>query len=68
MIYLIVFSFVVNVIIVGNFVYEKFQYYISVNKTFWCHKIVSFTLMMYTKREQDYSSSKGLYLYNKGQK
>jgi hypothetical protein len=48
-------------IVVGYFIYKKFPFYIEVNKTFWCKRIYSFTLMMYTRRDEYASSAKGLF-------
>lgn len=59
--YLIIFNFLVNIIIIGYICYKKNPFYISVNKTFWCRKVVSLTLMRYTHREKSWSSSKGVF-------
>jgi len=59
--YLIIFNFLVSISVVSYFLYKKFPFYISVNKTFWCKKVYSITLMMYTSRSEYGSSSKGLF-------
>ncbi len=59
--YLIIFNFLVSISVVGYFIYKKFPFYLSVNKTFWCKKVYSITLMMYTSRSEYSSRSKGLF-------
>ena len=51
----------VSVSVVSYFIYKKFPFYIGVNKTFWCKKVYSITLMMYTSRNEFGSSSKGIF-------
>lgn len=59
--YLVIFNFFVNMIIVCYFIYKKFPFYVEVNKTFWCKKTYSFTLMMYMHRDKYGSSAKVLF-------
>ncbi len=59
--YLTVFNFVVNLIIVGYFAYKHFPFYISKEKTTWCERTYAFTLMMYVRRSEFGSSSKGIF-------
>ena len=59
--YLTIFNFIVNIIIMGYLVYKVFPFHISVNKTFWCKRVTALTIMMYTKRSEYGSSSKGLF-------
>ena len=61
MYYLTVFNFIVNMLIIGYIGYKYNPFYISVNKTFWCNKIYSYTLMMYTFRGEYGSSSRGIF-------
>jgi len=59
---LIIINFLFNLTIVGYLIYKFFPFYISVNRTFWCKKIYSFTLMKYTYKDKySYSSSIGLF-------
>lgn len=60
MIYLTIFNTTVILFFISYLTYKYFPFWIDVNKTFWCKKTYSITLMMYTRRSEYGSSSKGL--------
>jgi hypothetical protein len=59
--YLIIFNFLISISTVGYFIYEKFPFHLSVNKTFWCKKVYSITLMMRTSGNRRSYSAKGIF-------
>jgi hypothetical protein len=61
---LILISLLCNIAIIGYFVYKYWPFYIEVNKTFWCGKAYSFTIMKYVYRGKSYTYSKDLLTIN----
>lgn len=62
--FIILLHLIFDITFISYIIYKHWPFYIIVNKTFWCEKAYSFTIMKYVYRGKSYTYSKGLLTIN----